>query len=182
MKFRRRNDVVTAIRFDGTRGSAEAIALEVPGVEVFGERVDVPVADQTGEETRRVHAVGVGDWVVTTAPNSAPWPADKPRPPTCVIPGSIFRSLFVEDLGRSPAGPEAAPKPMLTLKEVRAVVDAALKKAQVGVLTPKMELAIRKYIDEDPMPAGRPAPAAAPAARGAAVPRQGSRPKPKTKK
>ena len=103
MNYRRRENDVTAIRYDGTMQTAKRLVQMAPSLVRKGELIFVTFIDPADPKRRpRSLSQNVGDWIV--------WATTGTQVPM-LVPEALFRVLFEEDLPRTgPHAPGAAEK------------------------------------------------------------------------
>ena len=181
-QFRRREEAVKAIRYDGTKRCAEEIVREIPGTRAKGSLVLMPMHDNQNPRLILTASPHPGDWVVGVTPGPM------------VVPAALFRVFFEEDLPqRGPLAPGAAERraagaraerDRTTTKASPLAADDSIAPGRPGAMT-------SPGIPNDLDRGGRPAYATELEALArrtnrlnrppAALPRRGSRPKVKAK-
>ena len=153
MTYRRRTNIWEGRRYDGSRTCANRIAAENPLVRRDGALLYVPAQDEPDPRRAPIVSPKVGDWIV--------WePCTNPVP--FVVPATLFRLLFEEDLTSKALRPGA--------DEARRAAPAPATPAPVS--TPAAAPAPlepprgEKPVDRGAPRAGRPKAAATPPVRG----------------
>ena len=136
MTYRRRTNIWEGRRYDGSRTCANRIAAENPLVRRDGALLYVPAQDEPDPRRAPIVSPKVGDWIV--------WePCTNPVP--FVVPATLFRLLFEEDLTSKALRPGAAE----ARRAGMTVIDEVAPR-----LTEAQYKALDEYVDADPVVPG----------------------------